>query len=201
MNGWEFVASLASSLAWPIVIVVMMILFKEQLKSLLGNIAGRIPTVSEITGPGNIALKFEQELKGVKDDLPPEAHQASTSDDNEDPSVHDPGAASFLAKIDALAEISPRAAVLEAYLRVETAAAKVVAQYAPQVRRSTIARMLKSVEAVPQYLVDAAEGLGRLRAEAAHAEEFVLPVQTVREYAATALDVSRGLDEILARAS
>lgn len=202
MNGWEFVASLASSLSWPIVIIVMMVLFNKQLKSLLGNIAGRIPTVSEISGPGNIALKFEQELKEVKDDLPPEAQKASTDEKDGDAGGHAPGTAgSFLATIDALAEISPRAAILEAYLRVETAAAKVVAKYAPHVRRSSIPHMLKRVEAVPSYLVDAAEGLGRLRAEAAHAEEFSIPVQAVREYAATALDVSRGLDEVLARAS
>ncbi|GAA4046868.1 hypothetical protein GCM10023063_37630 [Arthrobacter methylotrophus] len=201
MNGWEFVASLASSLSWPIVIVVIMFMFNNQLKSLLGNIAGRIPTVSEITGPGNFALKFEQELKEVKDDLPPEAQKASNNEGHGDAGGDDPGAAvSFLARIDALAEISPRAAILEAYLRVETAAAKVVAQYAPHVRRGSIPRMLERVEAVPLYLVAAAGGLSRLRTEAAHAEEFSIPVETVREYAATALDVSCGLDEMLARA-
>lgn len=199
MNGWEFVASLASSLSWPIVIVAMMLLFRTQLSSLLGNIAGRIPTVSEITGPGNIALKFEQELKEVKDDLPPEVHETATRDKDEDIGGESPGSAnSFLTRIEALAEISPRAAILEAYLRVETAAAKVVAEYAPQVRRGPIHSMLLRVDAVPHYLVTAAAGLSRLRNEAAHAEDFSIPVETVREYAATALDVSRGLDEMLA---
>jgi hypothetical protein len=198
MNSWEFVASLASSLSWPVVITVMMFLFRAQLKSLLGNIAGRIPTVSEITGPGNIALKFEQELKEVKDDLPPETQDATDGQEDGSGDGLDP-ASSFLTRIEALAEVSPRAAILEAYLRVETAAAKVVAEYAPhQMRQDSIQYMLKRVGAVPQYLVTAAAGLSRLRNEAAHAEDFSIPTETVREYAVTALDVAYGLDEILA---
>ncbi|MGK3958407.1 hypothetical protein ACLKOZ_19705 [Arthrobacter sp. R4] len=183
-------------------IVAMMLLFRIQLSRLLGNIAGRIPTVSEITGPGNIALKFEQELKEVKGGLPPEVHETATKNQDMDTGGDSPGSAiSFLRRIDALAKISPRAAVLEAYLRVETAAAKVVAEYAPQVRRGPIHSMLHGVDAVPHYLVTAAAGLSRLRNEAAHAEDFSIPVESVREYASTALDVSRGLDEMLAPGS
>lgn len=134
----------------------------------------------------------------VKDDLPPEVHETAAKNEDVDSGGESPGSAvSFLTRIEALAEISPRAAILEAYLRVETAAAKVVADYAPQVRRGPMHSMLQRVDAVPRYLVTAAAGLSRLRNEAAHAEDFSIPVESVREYAAAALDVSHGLNEML----
>lgn len=60
MKILEFVASLANSLAWPTVVVVLAIIFKTPVTALLDALHKRIPHLQRATGPGNLTIEFSQ---------------------------------------------------------------------------------------------------------------------------------------------
>ena len=98
MTWLEFIASLVSSLAWPAIIVFAVSLFKKPLSALIGRIRS-----IERGEDGNVKFSFEEILAEIpisKDDI--------VIDEN--------------SNIKRLAAVSPKAAVLEAWIEIEKAA-------------------------------------------------------------------------------
>lgn len=88
MGILEFIASLASSLAWPAVVVVLAIIFRVPAMALLEALHKRIPHLLRATGPGNTSIEFAtiaEEAAGAAGDLPnPTVVSGSATPDGSD---------------------------------------------------------------------------------------------------------------------
>lgn len=56
----DFVARLASTLAWPIVVTTLAFVFKVQVADILSALQQRIRHLRRATGPGNTSVEFDQ---------------------------------------------------------------------------------------------------------------------------------------------
>ncbi len=71
MNGLEFIAQMTQSLAWPLVVVILLVMFREQLRS-------RVADLSKISFPGG-AAEFDKQASEVKSSLASAAADTSKS--------------------------------------------------------------------------------------------------------------------------
>ena len=104
VNWLAFVASLVHSLAWPIGVVVVVIVLRQPIGAAFSRGVRRLRA-------GPVEVEFDQELAGVREELSRSPELAAA-----EPQVPSPSLAEELAR---LAEVSPRSAVLEAFARIE----------------------------------------------------------------------------------
>jgi hypothetical protein len=112
MGILEFMSSILSALAWPIAIILIVLILKRPIRHLLLRL-------ETLKGPG-VEATFERQVDEAKDEVfsavagtPPV--QGSEESRHERLEVDD---------LLQLADVSPRAAILEAWQRVETALAE-----------------------------------------------------------------------------
>lgn len=121
MNGWQFVASVVGSVAWPAAIVLLAVLFRRSVRQLLTGDVKRWKA-----GPSGLEVEFQESLPAIRREVekgreavpgPPAAAAAETAAAPGDstPDV----TPSFREEMLEVAKRSPRAAVLESYDRLE----------------------------------------------------------------------------------
>lgn len=109
MDGLQFVSALVASLAWPVVVLIIAILFRDRIKELLG----RIRTVKAFGAEGTFDPK-EAETKVAL------AKATSVGLDGMGAAGgEDSGWRPLTFRLNAIAAADPRAAVLQAYEEVE----------------------------------------------------------------------------------
>lgn len=64
MTGLEFAASLVSSLAWPAVIGVLILVLRAQIRSAMQEVIKQIARVIEVKAPG-VSVKLEKQIEDV----------------------------------------------------------------------------------------------------------------------------------------
>ena len=99
MSVLEFIVALIDSLAWPLAVVVLFVLFRGQIVALL-SLLRRIKY-------GDLDVYFSEQLEEV------ESQVQSIPTGNHVPAVDD--------RIREIASISPRVAIIESWLTVEAA--------------------------------------------------------------------------------
>jgi hypothetical protein len=109
MNWMEFIASLVSSFVWPATVLIIVVLLRRPLARMLKTAALRRLKA----GPGGVELEWDRALEEAQTELGEEPTTLEPTPDIEDES------AAFLAEMRKLAEISPEAAVMESYRRLE----------------------------------------------------------------------------------
>jgi len=114
---FDFVAALVSSLVWPAVVVIFVLMFRAPLRTVMHGIAQRVGHLRKFTGPGGFGFEFgdvvEQAGK-LASELPVPSP--------EDLAADAPQAAEVALGIPAeLAKFDPVAAVIAAYIPVEEA--------------------------------------------------------------------------------
>ncbi len=104
MNWLAFVASLVHSLAWPAGVLAVVIILRKPIGVVLGRGVRRLKA-------GPVEVEFDQLQAEVREELArsPELAEAQV------PAL----GVSLREELAGLAEVSPRAAVLEAYQRIE----------------------------------------------------------------------------------
>jgi hypothetical protein len=174
MNVLQFIASLVGSLAWPAVVFGVALVLRKPLGDLL-------PLLQHIRYK-DLELEFGkrvEELQAeVAEELPAPGEAAATAE---------PERAALLK----LAEISPRAAVLEAWRAVEAAALKAARRLEPDEPGRTMSsyeaiRYLERSGKLDRAIAGPLQELRMLRNEAAHAPEFALRRESALEYASLA---------------
>lgn len=182
MNWLEFIAIVIGSLAWPIVFVVIFHFLREPVKNVL-------PLLQRLKYK-EFELEFSRRVEEVSADVVRELPALP-------PGV--PLQTDELTTFAKLAETSPRAAVLEAWLSVESAAfdaARRLGWLVPSEKASNGSFAMKFLERHPEVdrsIVGLLRELRSLRNQAAHAPDFALTKSAAVEYASSATRVAKYL--------
>lgn len=170
VNWMAFIASLVHSLAWPAAIAVVVIVLRRPIGAVLSRGVRRLRA-------GPVEVEFEQELAEVRAEL------RRSPELGAEPLVP----RSLSEELARLAEVSPRAAVLEAFARIEARLADLLAGTdAPRVGGRALARLARDQELISDETVAAVEGLSVLRNLAAHSPTDEISVERARDYLALA---------------
>jgi hypothetical protein len=119
MNGWQFAASVIGSLAWPVAIVALALLFRGSLRRLL---SGDVKLLK--AGPSGLEVQFSDIVPEIRQEVE-KGREAAAVAPAEGPTGAPPGASApdvgtgIRDEMLEVAKRSPRAAVLESYDRLE----------------------------------------------------------------------------------
>src|SRR5579859_300435 len=183
MDCLTFIASIIKSLAWPLAVIVIVLVLRKPLGSLL-------PLLQRLKYK-DLELDFGKRVEEVSDEVARELPGETTS----------PLPASDSSAIARLAEVSPRSAVLEAWREVEIAAIDAARKVGGEAfRTKTLTyqaiRFLEQNESLERNVISLLRDLRGLRNEAAHAPDFALSKESAQEYASSAAAVARHLRKV-----
>lgn len=171
MNWRQFIASLVGSLAWPVTIVIALSMFRNHLGALF-------PLIDRLKY-GSFEVAFRDSIRKLAE----ESRKALPTDQT------DAQATSPREHLYALADISPRAAIIEAWLQVEAAAAEALSGRVPPLsgKLAAVAPLKLGQYLEQHHIVTAPQAkifyrLRELRNRAVHAAEASFHLQEVREY-------------------
>jgi hypothetical protein len=176
MNILDFIAALVKALAWPVAAIVIAMIFHRQISALLSRIRkGKI-------GPAE--FEFEQEVQELAE---------QTSAQLQSQQVGSPTVS--------LATTNPRAAILEAWLGVESAIHRLAYNRelpAPSAQRSplSIIRAVEKAGVLPGEDVALFNDLRVLRNRATHDAEFSPSPESVIKYVQLARGLKARIDEV-----
>ncbi|MCD9008143.1 hypothetical protein LDO31_18260 [Luteimonas sp. XNQY3] len=162
MDILTFIAELVKAAAWPLAAVAIALIFRQQLRALLSRIRkGKV---------GLAEFEFEQEIRDLAEQLPvePVPTQVGT------PTV-------------ALATTNPRAAILEAWLGVETSMTQLaksvqLPKFVHPRNTSAVLRVLESAGALAPEDAALFNDLRTLRNQATHDADFSPSPESVIQY-------------------
>lgn len=177
MDWLTFFSNIISAVAWPIAAVILVVLFKDEIKKVT-------PYVKRLKA-GPLEAEFEREVK--------ELTESTTTNTDQSPASK--------ALLYQLAEMHPRSAILESWVRVEAAARAVIAtdNFAPTktsyVPAARLTDTLLNLEVLDQSQTSLFNELRRLRNEVAH-EKGIEPTQ---DSALSYIDLASSLQAIFER--
>jgi hypothetical protein len=175
VSGLAFIASLVNSLAWPASVVVVVTVLRRPIGAALNRGIRRLRA-------GPVEVEFDQELAEVRQELRQSPELAAAEVPAKDASLSE--------ELARLAEVSPRAAVLEAFARIETRLVEVIeeagAQPASAVGGQALARLAHRQGLISDETLSAVDGLSVLRNLAAHNPNDDIGVSRARDYIALA---------------
>jgi hypothetical protein len=136
VNWLEFISSMTAALAWPLIIAIVLLSYRKAITKILPDLR-RLKA-----GPTGLEMEWERKLEEVREELESaEAIESVTPKDagsqlDKPSATHPPGTESdiknFLGEIEDLAKVSPSAAVLEAYRRLEAVLRRAVGERHPE---------------------------------------------------------------------
>jgi hypothetical protein len=156
MNGLEFVASLVNSLAWPAAVAVIVLALRTPLANAVSG-----PVKRWKAGPSGVEVEYwEQAIEEARAEL--EQSPEVGSDRTALPGLDD--------ELARLVEVSPRAAVMEAFARIESEMVTLLDGDSETVRvgGTRLARMAHEQGRISDETLKAIEGMAVLRNLAAH---------------------------------
>lgn len=163
MSVLQFIASLAGSLAWPAVVLVVALVFRKQLAALIGRPLSSLKA-------GMFHAVWDRE---VADLSPNTADQASARPSR------------IRSDLTALALVNPTAAVEESFARLESDLRQKLADAGLDSERGTVmdaARTAEATRLIPSTAVNAIESLATLRNLALHGHGNELDAPRAREF-------------------
>ena len=170
MDCLTFISKIIESLAWPVAAVVLVVVLRDEISKLA-------PFLKRVKA-GPLEAEFEREVKELKEATVEQTKAAETPQP-------DTVSKSFLFQ---LAELHPRSAILESWVRIEAAARVVLAEKAVSVSNPSyipaarLAEPLAQQEVLSQKQVTLFHELRRLRNEVAHAQGFEPTQESARAY-------------------
>lgn len=191
MSGLEFASATIGQLIWPIVAVVIAFILRKPLRSLAGS--SRIKEVE--AGPNGVKLAFDYILDSAEEVAVERVDP--TPDDPATGKPRDDSGVAFRKEMALLADVSPRAAVMESHARIETllrsALLPVMQHVEPYGRRPVVMRDLTNF-AVSVGIIDADEerilrDLSSLRNLVAHESDTVISRDDAMRYIDLAAEV------------
>ncbi len=177
---------LIDALAWPTAVIWLGYIFRSEIRNLLGR-------VSELKYK-DLEAKFEKELATAeaqaKVAIPKERAVSVIDEEPVYPSPYDEKYEQLLR----IADESPRAALLEAWIEVETSLAEAIENQGLGHGRRIMPRKavieLINTGRYAKTVLPLFEDLRRLRNEAAHAPQFVPNKQQTRRYLQLAIELA-----------
>ena len=180
MDVLTFIAEILKALGWPLATVVIVILLRKPLRGLL-------PLVQKLKWK-ELEIEFGKQVQEVRSELAQDLPQSEAAE------LASPSVNAALR----LAEISPRASVLEAWREVELAAVEAagyipVADARPRILPYDAIRSLERSQLLGRSILGSLRELRALRNQAAHAPEFAITKEAAIEYAASARAIAQYL--------
>lgn len=177
MTKLEFVASIVHSLAWPVGAGLIVVILHNPIGAAMQRLSrARV---------GPVEAEFAQELAEVRKRI-----TSAPEVSNEPPAASSVPMLSLPEELERLAEVSPRAAVLEAFARIEERLRELLTTAGVEVKTGlsgpTLARLAHQHGLITSQSLDAVEGLAVLRNLAAHSREDDIPAERARDYLALA---------------
>lgn len=172
MDWLNFIEKIVASLAWPLATIAIIKLLKNEISEIL-------PTLKKFKA-GPIEAEFEKEIKELRKTATKNKFIANEPKANY---------ASFREEVINLADVKPSAAILEAWIQIETAARRALksksnsvgsSNYIPASKLSTL--LLESKLLSPNE-AETFNGIRKLRNEVAHAQGFAPTRESAYEYA------------------
>ncbi len=167
----EFVSSIVGSLAWPVAAVVAALVFRRQLRDVLGHRLHRLKA-----GPLEMEL-FDRKLAETEaevDPIPAPQRKAGVLPEG------------VSGELDSIVDSAPGAAVMEAHARVERRLREILTEAGVTEARPGGVRQLARTAAenglIPRESVRAVEGITVMRNLAAHGHTNDLTPVRAREY-------------------
>jgi hypothetical protein len=179
MDIFEFFAELVKAVAWPITTIVLAVLLRKPIVEL-------IPLLRKLKYK-EFEVEFAREVSQLKAETATVAKEAG-------PSTSLDAHSSNLLN---LAVFSPRAAIMEAWLEVETVSSAVASSFWGQSTPTAIrnyhklGEYLEQCKVINQDQLHLFNRLRELRNKAAHAEDFGLNEHDARNYVQLALDLAK----------
>ncbi|MGJ7610111.1 MULTISPECIES: hypothetical protein [unclassified Variovorax] len=180
MDVLTFISKLVEALAWPAIVVWLLWYLKEHLPALARSLR---------------KLKFsglEMEFEKQAEQLAAETQTAIPAT----PPFEDPD----IARLRQIGEISPRAAIVEAWVRVETNAAEVVRQAGLHMPNAVgplqLLNSLKQLDVLTAPQVNAFRHLRELRNMAVHAVDMDVTPEAVNQYIVSAVAMAGYLEDM-----
>lgn len=170
MTNLEFVAAIVEALAWPAAVVVVALVFQSQIKSLFNREKGGVSV-------GPFSVTWEGWERAVRADL-----AAEEADAPKRPTLAPTGGA-LSDELAPIIEVSPGAAIVEAFGRVEYALQQLLGDKAPPtaVLGNRIEAALK-LNLITEETARAIEGLRVMRNLAAHGRTEELTRERAMDY-------------------
>jgi hypothetical protein len=177
----EYLIRLIEAIIWPTVVIWLGYLFKSELQKLLA----RMSTFKY----KELEAKFERELEDAEESArsvePPPDRNKTAAHRSKD-------------RLTQIAEASPRAAIIEAWTMIETAAVKAGLSLGAALPRTSpgliIQRLVESGEFSPTSL-ELIEKLRKLRNHAAHLPDFAISPSEAERYLELAAQCELVLEE------
>jgi hypothetical protein len=176
----ETIVGLIRAIAWPFTIFALAILFRHEVRAVLGRLS-RLK-YKELEATFDESLREVERIASAVTIPPLERVRQSEK--------LTPGAEE---RLDRLVEISPRAAITEAWIEVESAisfaAERLGISSGGAVSQAKIVQMLHEKRIMNDEVVTTYNRLRSLRNEAIHAQDFALPITETERY----VDLAKGL--------
>jgi len=188
MDVLTFIAKLVEALAWPLVVGGMLLYLRKELPTILLSLRKlKFKDVEMEFGEAAIALAVE-----TRRVVPSPKLDVKVIGEPENRAAE---------RLDAIAELSPRAAILEAWLMVEAAAANLIRKNGLSNLGSTpgpqrIKEGLRRAEVLTPPQENAFEHLRRLRNEAVHVPDAQFTAAAVSSYVESALAMAAYLEDM-----
>lgn len=185
MDVLTFLSELVKSLAWPVAAIVLVILLRKPIVEL-------IPLLKRLKYK-ELELEFSLEVKELKaevDAITKEKGEVPPSDSTDSEQLLD------------LVSFSTRAAIMEAWLEVESAAVTTASSFWGTPSSSAFKNMPKLGEyllqckAIDQKQLVVFNKLRQLRNKAAHAQDLDLSENDARSYVQLASDLARHIRKV-----
>ncbi len=178
----EYFVKLIDAIAWPAAIVWLGFLFRREVRKLLG----RMSTFKY----KEMEAKFEKELLKAET----EAKKIITSEGKTWEEASARGVTTQHEQFQRIANISPRAAIIESWLDVEVAiiaaAEKAGLEVKPPINIHQLAMHLFSMKVLNNEVISVYQSLRKLRNQAAHMADFTLSYEEAIKYLDLALGVA-----------
>lgn len=193
MDG-ETIVQLISAIAWPFTAIIIAFMFRQEIR----KTANRLSTLSY----GEMKAEFEKDLNKLERDVK-ELPVKETSAKAEQPE-NDTETLDSYERLSRIADISPRAAIMEAWRDIEVTTKQVTDAYGistdSQIAGVKAIRELVHQHLLPESVVSVYEQMRRLRSRAAHSADFTITTDEAKRYIDTAYSFHNALLFLLQQA-
>ncbi len=179
MDG-QIIVQLISAIAWPFTVIIIAFMFRQEIR----KTANRLSALSY----GDMKAEFEKDLNKLERDvkeLPVKESSIKVEKQEADSETLD-----SYERLSRIADISPRAAIMEAWRDIEVTTKQVTDAYgiSSQGQIAGVKAINERVQKhlLPQSVISVYEQMRRLRSRAAHSADFAISADEAKRYIDTA---------------
>jgi len=179
MDG-QTIVQFISAIAWPFTVIIIAFMFRQEIR----KTANRLSTFSY----GEMKAEFQKDLNKLEKDVKELPVKESTA--KLEKSEPDSETLDSYERLSRIADISPRAAIMEAWRDIEVTTKQVTDAYAistdGQIAGVKAIRELVRQHLLPESVISVYEQMRRLRSQAAHSADFAITTDEAKRYIDTA---------------